>query len=79
MKRLGWEIVEDKISPSGDASAALFRKRVVNNTVYRFVSWKGSEKDSEKHLYSTDDAFNALEAWEVKVGILPASYNPKLI
>lgn len=79
MKPGGWEVVEDKQSPDGTQSACLWRKRVVNNTVYRFKAWKGSEQVKELHLYGTNEAFNALEHWEVSVGILPKSYDPEAI
>lgn len=80
MTRSKFELVEE--SRHGDQSAALFRRRVVNNTVYMLIFNGGPNHivggDTSYH-YSTDEAFNALERWEVKVGKLPKDYNPEAI
>jgi len=72
-----WQIVETSRSNSGTI-ASLFRRSRFGSNLYKIVSNDLPDGEYNTNLYySSDQAFNALEAWEVRNGILPKDYNPE--
>lgn len=79
-KHHAWELVEESIFCG--RSAALFKKRTIHATTYK-LCYDGNAYDNmtplPQYFHCSNAAFNALEAWEVSVGILPSDYNPEAI
>lgn len=77
--RTQWELVEESKAQDGSC-AILMKSRVIHGTVYAFKTAKpGEEYLFNNYYYDSNQAFNALESWEVSKGILPKEYNPELI
>lgn len=70
----GYKLVE-KSEHNGQEAMLLKKVTMHLNTVYAFtINGRWSN-----YYYNSDAAFNALERWEVSVGKLPKSYDPKRI